>query len=136
MPANTAPIFPLTPKLAFGKLTAANTAVDGTGTTAVIFTAGAFGARVDKIKARALGSNVASVARVFLNNGASSATPGNNTLVGEIDLPATTASNAASLGPDIELALDLAIPATWTVLVCIGTAVSAGWQFTAIGGDY
>lgn len=136
MPANTAPIFPLTPKLAFGKLTAANTAVDGTGTTAVIFTAGSNGARVDKIKARALGSNVATVARVFLNNGSSSATPTNNSLIGEIDLPATTASNAASIGPDIELLLDIAIPNGWTLLVCIGTAVSGGWQFSAVGGDY
>ena len=36
MPANTSPIFPLVPNVAWGKLTTANTAKDGTGTVGTI----------------------------------------------------------------------------------------------------
>lgn len=136
MAANTAPIFPLTPKATWTKLTAANTLTDGTGTVPVIFTAGADGGRLDKIRCRALGTNVATVVRVFLNNGSTAATATNNSLIAEKFLPATTAANAAEIGPNIDIEINLAIPATYTVMVCIGTAVSAGWQFTALGGNY
>jgi hypothetical protein len=136
MPANTKPIFPLTPNIAFGSLTAANTATDGTGIVATVFTAGANGARVDRLRCIPRGTNVASVARVFINNGSTNATATNNSLLKEIPLPATAANNAGMMGPDLELALDLALPAGYKLNVVIGTAVSAGWQFTAIGGDY
>lgn len=137
MPANFTPVFPLTPKIGRAALTAANSAMDGTGTTAVIFAAaGAFGARVDRVRCRALGTNVATVARIFLNNGSASSSAVNNTLVGEIDLPATTETNGAALVSDIDYLLDTSIPVGWTVLVCLGTAVWAGWQFTCVGGDY
>ena len=53
MPANFTPVFPLTPKVGRTTLTAANTAMDGTGTCPVIFSAaGSFGARVDRIRYR------------------------------------------------------------------------------------
>lgn len=136
MPANTAPIFPLTPNIAFAKLTAANTATDGTGTVATIFTAGASGARLDKVIARPLGTNVATVARFFLNNGSATSTPTNNSIVLEVDLPPSTSGSAASIGAQLEIPFDIALPAGWKLLVVISTAVSAGWQFTSVGGDY
>lgn len=136
MPANFAPVFPLTPNIAFGKLTTANTATDGTGTVATIFTAGTFGARLDKVVARPLGTNVASVARFFLNNGAATTTATNNTLIAELDLPASTSGSAASIGAVLEIAFDTSLPAGWKLLVVIGTTVATGWQFTSIGGDY
>jgi hypothetical protein len=136
MPANTSPVFPLTPVTTWGSLTAANTAVNGTGTVLTVFTAGADGARVDYIKARALGTNVATVVRVFLNNGSANTTAANNSLVMESNLPTTAASNAAEIGPDMVIPLNISIPAGFKVNVCLGTAVSAGWQFTAVGGNY
>ena len=46
MPANTSPVFPLTPVVPVGQtLTTANTAKDGTGTVVTLYTAGANGDR-------------------------------------------------------------------------------------------
>jgi hypothetical protein len=136
MPANTQPIFPLTPNVAWVVLTTANTAVDGTGTVGTVFTAGADGARVDYLKLRARGTNVASVLRVFLNNGSANTTAANNSLVAEYALPATTASAAAECGNDIVIPLNMTIPAGWKTNVTLGTAVAAGWQVTGFGGNY
>jgi len=136
MPANTSPIFPLTPVTTWGTLTAANTAVNGTGTVATIFTAGTDGGRVDYIKARALGTNVTTVVRVFINNGSVNSTATNNSLITEAVLPATTASNSTEIGADVVIPLNISIPNGYKINVCIGTAVSAGWQFTAVGGNY
>lgn len=135
MAANTLPIFTKVGRQTWGTLTAANTAKDGTGTTLLVFTSQADGSYIDKIVARTLGTNVASVARVFLNNGSSSATPANNTLYKEQTLPASTVSEV-SAQVDIEVPLRLALPAGYTVLIAIGTAVAAGWAFTGVGGDY
>ena len=136
MPANTSPIFPLTPQVAFTTITAANTATDGTGTVATIFTAGANGGRVDYIRCRALGTNVATVLRVFINNGSTNATATNNALFEELTLPVTTASNTADTGGDSDVALNLSLPTGYKINVVLGTAVSAGWKVTAVGGDY
>lgn len=136
MSANTAPIYPLTPVLDFGALTAANTNTNGTGTLLTSAAAGVAGSRFDKLRARALGTNVATVARVFVNNGSTNATATNNSLIGEIALPPTTASNAAEIGPDIEKIFDVSIPAGFKIMICLGTAVAAGWQFTIVRGDY
>src|SRR3990167_2928380 len=102
MAANKEAIFPLTPKIGFGNVTTANTAKDGTGTVVLIFTAGANGARLDKIKAKAAGTNTASVARFFINNGSTPTSAANNTLFGEISLPATTLSEVAALTEAVE----------------------------------
>lgn len=136
MPANTAPIFALTPNVGFGTLTTANTTKDGTaGTTATIFTAGANGSRVEKIKIRAKGTNVATVVRVFINNGSSSGTATNNSLYMERTIAATTVSEVAEVA-DNEIYMNISLPAGYTIFVAIGTAVSAGLQFTCVGGNY
>ena len=52
MAANTIPIYTKLGQIGFSSitLTTANTAKDGTGTTALLFTAGADGARVELVK--------------------------------------------------------------------------------------
>lgn len=135
MAANINPIYPLTPKVAWGKVLTANTAMDGTGTQVTVYTAGANGARVDKLRCKALGTNVQTVLRVFVNNGATNATPANNSLIAELTLPATTASNTGG-ALDRELLLDVALPATYVLNCAIGTTVATGWAITAEGGDY
>jgi hypothetical protein len=135
MAANTAPIFCLTPRVEWGTLTSANTAKDGTGTVVTVFTAQANGSRIEKVKARALGTNVATVLRIFINNGSTNATAANNTLVMEWTLPATTLSEVAAL-TDQEVVLNLPLPAGYKVNVTIGTTVAAGYAVTGIGGDY
>ena len=135
MPANTSPIFPLTPNLAWATLTAANTAKDGTGTVVTVFTAGANGARLDYLKVRALGTNVATVLRVFVNNGNDPTVATNNSLFLEQTIAATTLSEVAQLVDNI-IQLDLSLPVGYKINVTIGTTVAAGLQVTGVGGDY
>ena len=136
MPANTKPIFPLVPNIGFGRLTGANTAIDGTGTVVTIMTAGANGARSDRLILVSAGTNVASLLRVFLNNSQSTGVSANNTLILEIPLPATTLSAVGLNGPRFEVPIDIAVAAGWRMTCCLATAVAAGWHVTQAGGDY
>jgi len=138
MPANKDPIFTGTPDIQWNNtaLAAANTAMDGTGTVTSVFTADATnGGFVAKLIARALGTNVATVARIFLNNGSANTTAANNILIGEMTLPATTASASSAL-PAFEYPLNFALPPGYKINVTIGTAVAAGLVFSVIGGKY
>jgi hypothetical protein len=144
MAANTIPIFPLTPKVSWGTVATANTAKDGTGTMVTVFTAGAEGSRIDQIKARALGTNTATVLRFFINNGSDNETPANNTLVHEITVASTTLSEVAALADnDIIIAKGadwfpaiLYLPAGYKINVAVGTTIAAGLHVTCFGGDY
>jgi len=122
-----------------GPLLTANSAKDGTGTVLTVFTADATnGGRVEGVRARACGTNVATVLRVFINNGSANSTLANNTLYAEITCPATTASAVAALG-DVLLAapyFPLVLPPGYKINVTIGTTVAAGLQVTAFGGKY
>lgn len=135
MVANTAPIFSEAAHIEWGVVTTANTAKDGTGTVVPVFTAGADGSFLQKIVVRPKGTNVASVLRVFLNNGLTNATAGNNTLIHEVGLPATTNSEVAALA-GTEASFNFPIPTGYVVNVTLGTTVAGGYSVTAIGGDY
>jgi hypothetical protein len=141
MPANTAPIFTLTPDVAWASAigTTANNVYDGSGTIGTniytIFTAGANGSFVERIRLRARGTNIQTVIRVFLNNGSTNATQANNALLTEYPLPATTAAANGST-PEFEIPMNIQIPAGYRLLVLFGTAVAAGYDVMAIGGDY
>jgi hypothetical protein len=129
------PIFPAVPKTSWGKLTAANINYDGTGTVVELFEAGINGSRIDSIKVKPLGTNVATVLRLFVNNGSDPATPDNNSLIFELTLPETTASQVASLAEYQEV-LDIAIPTGYKLYGSLGTEVASGYQVTVFGGDY
>ena len=137
MPANTSPIFTINPDIQWvDAITAANTTKDLTsGTIYLAFTAGANGSFVQRIRFRTLGTNVASVARVWINNGSTTGTAANNTLWDEISLPATTVIETAAQS-NYELPLNFALPIGYTIYVTLGTAVAAGWDAIVIGGDY
>lgn len=141
MAANLQPIFPLTPVIKFGTVSLANTAKDGTGTVVTVFTAGANGSRLDTIKVRSLGTNVATVIRFFLNNGLANSTPTNNTLFYEATVAATTLSETSALA-DNAYQFDglnlpqVVLPPGYNVNVTIGTALAAGLAVTAFGGAY
>jgi hypothetical protein len=145
MPANTTPIFPLTPNVSWGLVATENTAKDGTGTMVTVFTAGASGARIDQIKVRALGTNIATVLRFFLNNGSTNETAANNALIHEVTVAATTASAVAALADNditivkntTETAVPIPyLPAGYKINVTVGTTIAAGLEVTVHGGDY
>ena len=140
MAANTQPIFSNQGFLKWGAaITAANAALDGTGTVTTIATGNAAGNAagnfIQKIIARPLGTNVSSVARIFVNNGATNATAANNALVTEVALPASTLNAAAAMA-GVEIPLNFVLPASYNINATLGTAVAAGWIFTAVGGQY
>jgi len=138
MAANTAPIFSLLGDIEWGAtaITTANTAKDGTGTVLNVFTADATnGGFVQRIRFRSAGTNIATVARVFINNGSTNATAGNNILWDEITLAASTLSEVSALAV-YELPLNFALPPGYKINVTIGTTVAAGYFVTVIGGKY
>lgn len=141
MPANTAPIFSARGAVQWNPaiLSAANTAKDGTGTVATIFTGqsagNAAGNFVQRLIARSLGTNVATVLRIFINNGSANTTAANNSLIAELTLPATTLSEI-SAQPDFVLPLNFALPAGYKLNCAIGTTVAAGFAVSVIGGEY
>lgn len=139
MPANTAPIFTLTPEVSWTtNMTVANTGNLSAGTSYAVFTAGTNGSYVQKIRFRHQSTNtnnVATVARVFINNGSSTGTAANNTIWDEITIATNTAVQTAA-STNYELPLNFALPAGYIIYCTLGTAVVAGIQATVIGGDY
>ena len=113
MPANTTPIFTLTPKAATARIAAANTARDGSGTLVSLFTAGSNGSRVDFITFTSsqvtAAASAARVQRVYLTDESGL----NPRLISEIAMSAVTASNTA-------------IGATATITFTNGLIINAG----------
>jgi hypothetical protein len=78
-----------TPKIGIGLLSVANTARDGTGTLATVFTAGAGGSRIDAIDLQATVTTTAGMIRLFIQDGT------NARLVAEFPVLAQTPSATA-----------------------------------------
>lgn len=138
MAANTAPIYSAKGIIGFSDavVAAANTTKDLTsGTIYLCHTAAADGDFVERIRFRALGTNVATVGRVWVNNGSTTGTAANNRLIDEITLSATTVSEVASL-VSYELPLGFVLPNGHRIYVTVGTVVAAGYHVTVFGGTY
>lgn len=157
MPANTEPIYTLTPNIGFGLITgvnlaavAANVSTSGSGVLSggtidmvLAFSAGANGSFVKEARIKAVGTtgliaNVATSIRLFLSSvDTGSATTANTHFITEVAIPAITgAANAAS--PDFIVPLNFAIPTGMYVLANSGIipATNGGWKVSVIGGDY
>lgn len=142
MSASTSPIFTKTPDIQWitGITTANANFTLASGTQYQVFQAttgasGGNGAYVSRIRFRALGTNIATVARVWITNGGATGTTANFNVWDELSLPSTTANSAAAL-PTFELPLNFALPAGYCLVVTLGTTVAAGYSATVIGGEY
>lgn len=143
MPANTSPIFTLTPKASWwtAAITAVNTSLAGAGTTGTdvftVFTAGANGSFVQRVRFKAAATGgAAACARVFINTAANTnPVAGDSVLFDEITLPLTTVSTSSATAV-YELPLNFAIPAGYRIMVTLGATVTGGWYASCIGGDY
>ena len=139
MPANTTPIFTLTPNCPVVEITAANTARDGSGTLVTLFTAGANGSRVESItftSAQATAAlSSAMVGRVFLTDTAGA----NPRLINEIVLTAVTAS-ATVVGATNTILFSNGLIIPSGCLIKVAQSVYAGVQdkvhVVAKGGNY
>jgi hypothetical protein len=135
---NTQPIYTASADTQWvGPVLTANTTKDLTSGTAYMafHSSTTGGGYAQRMRFRALGTNVATVARVFINNGSTTGSTENNTLWDEISLPATTLSETSAL-PTYELPLNFALPPGYKLFVTVGTAVAAGYDVTVIGGKY
>jgi hypothetical protein len=139
MPANSSPIFSRLGDIGFTTTNLTAAAATYTGANAndqLCFTADITnGGYVQRLRFKAVGTNVATVARIYLNNGSTNLTAANNTFYGEVSLPAITATNTAAT-VDIDYPMNLALPPGWRIYVGIATAVAAGWNVTVIAGAY
>jgi hypothetical protein len=123
MPANTSPIFTLTPRATTAIIAAANTARDGSGTLVDVMTAGSNGSRIDFIiftsSQATAGASSARVQRVFLTD-----TSGlNPRIISEVTLAAVTASTTA-------------IGATSTITFTNGLIIASGQKIQVAQSVY
>lgn len=144
MAANKDPIFGLKGDVSNNDGTGMNQLVtaaanDYTGAGAnnsLIFTGDAAeGAFIQRIRFKAGGTNTASVARIFINNGSVATTAANNVFYGEISLPGTTAiATAATV--EMDYPMNFALPPGFRIYFGLGTAVAAGWVATVVAAHY
>jgi hypothetical protein len=140
MAANNDPIYSKAADIQWiGPIVTANTTADlTTGTTYLTFTADATnGGFVQKLrfKGTPAGNTTATVARIWINNGATVGTAANNTLFDEVTLSGVTASASQATLP-FEVPMGIALPAGYKIYITIGTGSANGWLCTAIGGKY
>jgi hypothetical protein len=145
MPANTSPIYSIAgdvQSVAYNNSglivgPTANTALDGSGTLYKLFTAGANGSYIQKVRFRPVGSPAATVCRIFISS--STTTSATNTwLYDEITLPSTTLSQTAATSV-FELPLNFALNASYLLYETFGTSTGSsgtGYSIVCIAGDY
>ena len=144
MAANFNPIFTVSPEVSDDLTTgfcapillAANDYTGQSANYALVHTAGTNGSYVKKLRVKALGTNIAGVLRIFINNGLTNATQANNVFYGELSLPITTATTTAAT-VDLEYPMDIQLNPGFRIYVGLGAAaVTAGWICTAVAGQY
>jgi hypothetical protein len=150
MPANTSPIFALTPNVGEAKITttAANVSSAGGGTVGtdifLAFSAGANGSFVQRVRfipvaSAAAVNSVATTLRVFLSSVNTGTTTDSDTnLLAEISVPIISTANSTNAVSYYEIPLNIAIPSSHYILVSqhIAQTTNQRWQATVFGGDY
>ena len=97
-----------TPKNGVAQVTVANTALDGTGTLATVYTAGATGARIDSLLVQATGTTTAGMIRLFISDGSATR------LIMELPVVALTPSaTIPAWSATVNFPKGLVLQATW-----------------------
>jgi hypothetical protein len=116
-----------TPRAALGQVSVANTARDGTGTLATIFTAGSSGSRIDDIKIQATGTTTAGAVRLFLHDGT------NARLYDEILVPAITPSTTVEAFSATLVNQAIVLPNGWSLRASTNNAETFNVLVTRAG---
>lgn len=132
MTVTSTPIFVQAPRVAVGSLSTANTNRDGSGTIAIVFTAGSDGSRLEHIDINAIGTTTAGVIRLFIYDGSTAH------LWKEILVTAVTPSTTVAVW---SYSLDCSIPANVCVLqtgysLRASTHNAENFRVHAYGADY
>ena len=134
MPANTSPIFALSPELAIATVTTATT--DRTGATmtntVTLLTAATNGTKITQIGAKVAGTNASTLVLIFVSDSSGA----NFKLYDEIVLAAITASTTQTSQRAVTAYSDLQLKAGQVVKVGTTVATAAGVNIFAIKGDY
>lgn len=133
MPANTTPIFALTPVAAVATLTtptAVTSRANITGTTnlTLLDTAGSNGTRIDRIAVRAKGNTAAGSIFIWCYNGTTAF------LYDEILVSAVTASNTAEAFSASKVYDNLVLPSGMSLYV--SSTIQQDFNVFAFGGDF
>lgn len=97
-----------TPKNGVAQVTVANTNLDGTGTLATVYTAGATGSRIDSLLVHATATTTAGMIRLFISDGAS------NRLIMELPVVAVAPASAIpAWSATVNFPNGLVLQATW-----------------------
>ena len=153
MPANTSPIFTLTPNVGRARITTTYAQVKSDGTSAgsvndfvvKVFTAGANGSYVDKIRfytvaSAAATTGVATTLRAYLSTIASpgATSTADTFLIGEVSAPAISSSHSTNATNYYEIILNMAIPTGTYIHVSqhVAQTTNQAWNAICIGGDY
>ena len=134
MPANTSPIFALSPELAIATVTAATT--DRTGATmtntVTLLTAATNGTKITQIGAKVAGTNAATLVLIFISDSSGA----NFKLFDEIALTNTTAGTLDTSFRAVTAYSDLQLKAGQVVKVGTTVAIAVGVNVFAVKGDY
>jgi hypothetical protein len=134
MPANTSPIFALSPELAIATVTTATT--DRTGATmtntVTLLTAATNGTKITQIGAKVAGTNVATLVLIFISD----TTGANFKLFDEITMASLVATTTTTSQRAVTTYSDLQLKAGQVVKVGITVAIAVGVNVFAAKGDY
>lgn len=152
MPANTTPIFSLTPNVSSVKITttAALVRSDGSAPNAIgtdqflAFTTGANGSFIQRVRfipvsSAAAVNSVATTLRVFLSSvNTGTPTAANTSLLAEISVPLISVANSTNAVTYYEIPLNIQVQADRYILVSqhVAQTTNQSWQATVFGGDY
>lgn len=152
MPANTTPIFSLTPNVSSVKITttAALVRSDGSAPNAIgtdqflAFTTGANGSFIQRVRfipvsSAAAVNSVATTLRVFLSSvNTGTPTASNTNLLAEISVPLISVANSTNAVTYYEIPLNIQVPSGRYILVSqhVAQTTNQSWQATVFGGDY
>ena len=125
---SASPVFVGTPRTAMVQISTANTARDGSGTVATVWSAGASGSRIDRVKIMGVGTVTGGMVRLFLNDGT------NTRLLDERPIAATTPSaTVPGFIDEIPFPDGLVIQSGWSLKAATHNAET--FNVFAQGGD-
>lgn len=126
----TNPSFISTPRIGRASLSAANTALDGTGTITELIAGVAAGTRILQIDAQCAATSAAALVNLFLSDDSGSTW----TLFDQISIVAATVSNTVKANRNFIAYTNLILPsATWR-MGCT-TTIAQATRVYALGGD-
>lgn len=126
----TNPSFISTPRIGRASLSAANTALDGTGTITELIAGVAAGTRILQIDAQCAATSAAALVNLFLSDDSGSTW----TLFDQISIVAATVSNTVKANRNFIAYTNLILPSTTWRMGCT-TTIAQATRVYALGGD-